>query len=383
MDYSFPLPPKMLHRRYDPVFNSFNKGLSVTLIGLPQSARSGYLKFILEYDKRFLSEFINPEIFHFLLIEDPAITADQLIHSLAAQILALNILPPPSASLLENRLRIHDPHLTLVTLKSLLTQIYPAHKFVITLYAAEKILNNNPQTVNFLQNLWNLNRNQPNSQINLSFIGSPLLLELKNHPHLLPLRPALEENTVYFPLFSPVELSYLKKRLQFLSGNPIPANIHKLASRLSAGHTVLYRLLAQLPLNELVSLSHNRHHPSVDSLLTEIWSGIPALIKQDWHKTYRFYMPLLPPPAHNSELITPNLAVPVLTAQQKLLFNYLNTRIGQIVTRDEIAQILWGKLWQQKYSDWAIDQSVSKLKKKLISSGLSLLVIRNRGYQLI
>ena len=117
MDYTYPLPPKNLHTRYDSIFAAFKKGLCCTLIGLPLSARSGYLKFILEYSSKFLSEFINPDIYKFIVLQDIS-TAESLVHTLAAKILDLKVLDSPTQSTLENRLKIHDLHLTLASLET-------------------------------------------------------------------------------------------------------------------------------------------------------------------------------------------------------------------------------------------------------------------------
>jgi DNA-binding winged helix-turn-helix (wHTH) protein len=53
------------------------------------------------------------------------------------------------------------------------------------------------------------------------------------------------------------------------------------------------------------------------------------------------------------------------------------------VGRDDIAKAIWRGEWTEKYSDWAIDKLVSKLKKKLIFSNYEILTIKNRGYQLM
>jgi hypothetical protein len=382
VDFTYPLSSQNLHTRYDPVFAALKKGLSVNLIGLPLSARSGYLKFILEYDRNFLRTFIDPETYHFVILDNPDLSADQLVASLAAQIIAQNFVPNQLKQELENRLKIADPHLTLISIKSALSAVYPAKKLVIILYETEKILKDRPQSITFLAQIWNHNRNQPHSQVSFIFIGSPLLLETKLNPPWLPIRPALEEQTVFFPLFDHQELTYLRHRLEFLSRNSIPNAIHKIAARLSAGHTVLYRLLSHLSLSELNQLSVTHSHPAVSGILSEIWAGFPYLTRQNYRPGCEYFIPLLPPPIHTTEVISPTTSLPSLTSQQKLIFDFLSSRPGLVVNREEVAHCLWGKLWQEKYSDWAIDQAVSKLKKKLIGSRFSLLTLRNRGYQL-
>lgn len=56
-----------------------------------------------------------------------------------------------------------------------------------------------------------------------------------------------------------------------------------------------------------------------------------------------------------------------------------------IITRDDIGAVLWGEDSYQKYSDWAIDQLISKLRKKIknIGSNAKVLTLRGRGYKFI
>lgn len=57
----------------------------------------------------------------------------------------------------------------------------------------------------------------------------------------------------------------------------------------------------------------------------------------------------------------------------------------KILNRDDIGEVLWGKESYEKYSDWAIDQLMSKLRKKLLSLRIrnKLVTIRGKGYKLI
>lgn len=55
-----------------------------------------------------------------------------------------------------------------------------------------------------------------------------------------------------------------------------------------------------------------------------------------------------------------------------------------VLSRDEIAEVLWDKEADDKYSDWAIDQIVSQLRNKLGRLGVTtnkLQTIRGRGYR--
>ena len=109
-----------------------------------------------------------------------------------------------------------------------------------------------------------------------------------------------------------------------------------------------------------------------------IWEILTYLDKQN----SPFSIPLLPPPVHSRETTLAGPSVPQLTAQQKLIFDYFQAHPHQVVSRDEIAGVIWGKLAAEKYSDWAIDRSISNLKKKLSGTPYQILTLRNRGYKI-
>lgn len=63
----------------------------------------------------------------------------------------------------------------------------------------------------------------------------------------------------------------------------------------------------------------------------------------------------------------------------------LSTGGNKISSRGDIGEALWGEESYEKYSDWAIDQLMSKLRKKLKSLGIgkSLVTIRGKGYKIV
>lgn len=86
----------------------------------------------------------------------------------------------------------------------------------------------------------------------------------------------------------------------------------------------------------------------------------------------------------------------IYTYEEINLFELLSSREAQIlklifdnptvvVTRESIAEIMWGDGWNEQYSDWSIDQTISRIRKKLSKIGLPSSVIRTmkgRGFQL-
>lgn len=73
------------------------------------------------------------------------------------------------------------------------------------------------------------------------------------------------------------------------------------------------------------------------------------------------------------------------TRQEYLILTALLKKTNSLFTRDDIGDVLWGKESYEKYSDWAIDQVISKLRKKIAILGTKdqLITIKGRGYKLI
>lgn len=72
------------------------------------------------------------------------------------------------------------------------------------------------------------------------------------------------------------------------------------------------------------------------------------------------------------------------TRQEHELLTYFLKKSNIVHSRDEIAETIWGKESYEKYSDWAIDQLISKIRKKLKklgANGNALITIRGRGYK--
>lgn len=57
------------------------------------------------------------------------------------------------------------------------------------------------------------------------------------------------------------------------------------------------------------------------------------------------------------------------TREKRILLKLLNQK-GKVVSRDMIAEMIWQEEQDDKYSDWAIDQTLSRIRKKISSSSL-------------
>ncbi len=71
-----------------------------------------------------------------------------------------------------------------------------------------------------------------------------------------------------------------------------------------------------------------------------------------------------------------------LSPNEFLLLDHLINKKGQIVTREEIAQLFWKENYLLQYSDWAIDKTISTLRQKILDSKEQKIIktIRSRGF---
>jgi len=71
------------------------------------------------------------------------------------------------------------------------------------------------------------------------------------------------------------------------------------------------------------------------------------------------------------------------TAQEINILEYFYKLENKPISRDDLAKILWGKSWQEKYSDWAMDKAISRLRKKMKGSEFKIITVKNLGYKFL
>jgi hypothetical protein len=55
---------------------------------------------------------------------------------------------------------------------------------------------------------------------------------------------------------------------------------------------------------------------------------------------------------------------------ERIFLTEMLKRKRKIVSRDDMAKLLWGEEWEDKYSDWAIDRLAYRLRKKMTQAGV-------------
>ena len=71
------------------------------------------------------------------------------------------------------------------------------------------------------------------------------------------------------------------------------------------------------------------------------------------------------------------------TYQEFKLLGHFVTHENELVTRDQVGEVMWGKFFHEKYSDWSIDKTISTIRKKLDALGFPshfLVTLKKRGF---
>lgn len=73
----------------------------------------------------------------------------------------------------------------------------------------------------------------------------------------------------------------------------------------------------------------------------------------------------------------------LLTPKERNFMNLMLSTKKKVVARDLVAQAIWGKNWEEKYSDWAIDRLAHRMRKKIKTLGIDdrlLKTVKKKGF---
>lgn len=226
------------------------------------------------------------------------------------------------------------------------------------------------------------------------------------------LKNSLVESTYYYSVFTPTEINYSLANWQQRFSFKIPSDISLRISTLSGGYPSLIKTLFFIYQNSPSQFNQiDINQPDINLVLSRLYSSLTKnqkmllsrFVKQEPVDSHSIaYQQLLdlglinPSGQLFSALFTlfiKNLTYTTyfglrflkeLTLSEHNFLNLLNQYKGQLINRDQVAQVLWGNLWQEKYSDWAIDKLLSQLRQKIFAPDRSVLeVVKGRGFRLI
>ncbi len=207
----------------------------------------------------------------------------------------------------------------------------------------------------------------------------------------------IRANFISIPPLQQEDLDILQSTYEKEIGATRDAEINAIGS-LSGGNPGLYKSLWQLsirdslPITQKSALNDHSTLERLERICSELnTQDIATILKTDIHPTILARLKLFGYLDLQNQPFTPlltqflkrhvnqtNLHL-TLTTSQKLLLNLLQEKKGQIVTRDEIAHVLWGDNWTERYSDWAIDTAISSLRRKLKGTKYHQLIQAKKG----
>lgn len=279
-----------------------------------------------------------------------------------------------------------------------------------------------------LKNIWEIDK----LRIHFIFALSQNILERDGFEKYGQLRELLTQNLIYFPIFGQKDNELVVNSLCQKYGYRLSLSQKSVAQKIAGGHPSLLKACLRI----LGSASRFSAKETIDFLLKQ-WE-VKAILQDIWNffgleernflvqlaleaeanpkkiperllklrlvlagknQKWEFFSPLFKAFVMNQKLDAPAIAIDEQTGEilvnglpprekiglqeYRLLVEFLKNP-DKVISRDEIALVLWDKEADEKYSDWAIDQVISQLRTKLEKLGLpsaKLQTIRNRGYR--
>ncbi|MBU2592441.1 MAG: helix-turn-helix domain-containing protein [Patescibacteria group bacterium] len=377
-----PLPQKSTLSRLSPIINYANQGLSVKVFGLPGVGKTSVFSWLANTPSLQQSLKVLPN----------------------TQILYLDL--EPTITTLGHKSLVQQAQQSLSRLKE-----NKQNRLVFILDSAIVLKQNQVLQTIFSQGYQSF-------RPRLSFVY--LLTNFHQNYDLIKqiplLKTSLGEAILFFPLFNQEESNHAIDQWQQITGfNFFPAQRNLILSQ-SGGYAVLIKKLALLLKENPEIIPENqilKQFPEVVDVLNRLYpffsdhqKQILSLLANKKTRTMKkdsFDLNVLKnfgvlnakkdlfSPLFTRYLILQNrfrsntngfAFTDNLTASELNLFNLLYQNQNQIVDRDAIAQAIWGNLWQEKYSDWAIDKIISQLRHKMAKKEdrRKLTTFRGRGF---
>ncbi|MDD3647973.1 MAG: winged helix-turn-helix domain-containing protein [Candidatus Dojkabacteria bacterium] len=394
------------------VFDPIIAGQSNALITIPNFGAKSFIKYLLEHPEVIGLEFkqkINESSYLFLEIN--GIQTKEELWSLIGDQLNENI------DIFEARTKVTQDNI----IKSLKEISKQNKNIVIIINSAEEILNNKKIIANPIYCLASLT----------SFIKFiPIFYQELSEDELIEIYSSLKiTNSRYLEVRSNEDMKVLIEKEERWYSYTIPPKVKERIVKLAGGYSSLARALLSLAnknykdflemsdkvlsQNQTIAIWLMRVYQSLSDASKNKLAQLlvsPKLEPSDYHE-YLTKTGIVKQGNNKIILFTPLFEHFLRRiAQQKKQFNEVGKKIfflglpldeilsnqeyqvlerlwkgkNRVVTRENLARIMWGKNWKEKYSDWAIDRVVHKIRNKLGDSERQIVqTLKGKGFKLI
>lgn len=424
-DFFYPLERESLIARYHVAFDSIARGNSAVIWGFPHSAANSFLKFIFSQTD-LLEEFIPGKKPVFIHLDFDSLTdatnlsfhkhlLSQFIELFHERLEKFKAADKKLLDQAKATLQSGDSYAIFQTSIRLLKTFYQKSDLKITIVLSDYAVSKLDESLGRnLYKLWSIERKHPYNRMSFLFVTPPYLSPHELPPFLKPLRIAYFESTSDFPLFDDQELEYTYDRLEQMYGVELTAELRVKALKFLGGYYGFFVPLVN-SVEKFGSVARNIEKAwfadetmnyFADELLMSLPEDVISELREGSVKSQkvkkilkRFHLSPMPKMLESrSKILLSNQkstqrishsfpngiqVTEPLTNQEYLAISYFVKHAGEIVSKLDLAEVIWGP--DHDFSDWAIDKLISRLRKKIITKGNlnPILTIRNAGYKFI
>ncbi len=427
----YPQPKESLLRFAHELFDPVKQGLCITCHFVSGSGKRTLVKCIMR-EHEFLNDVFGKELAKtlFVFVDPDEVLADANEAYLQLMLSAL-LIETRKKKIRFSRDLTSNP---LLLLKQYLSELVEAKWHTVFLYSDfEYTLNLSPSIFRNLESMLSLNK----ALISFVFLSTTNLLDETVLPRFHNLKYAVNRVVRYHALLDHDEKLYVLDTFLKKYKITLSEEIKTLILKICGGHTQLlkYAVSALSEKGDVFKkdsknvVTYLQDHPQLKDVCADIWSflspseqdiikglmrngSLPQnnsnnkdfllgtkLVQQDVKGKYGLFGDLF------SQYVEQKIPQETLTYDDDSSHLFLGTRqcsdaftlqefklivhfvknSGNVISRDAVGEVLWGKNSVDKYSDWMVDKIISTIRKKLDRVGFpsdKLVTLKKRGFYL-
>lgn len=381
----YPLPKEKLYVRYADIYRGLNENRFVTLVGMPQSGRSGFFMASKDQCKDVFEKDFDFEKNIFISVNalykesSPDEYREYVVNSIL-KYLSFKDQDEIRAYILADKI---DTALITVISKLREKALAESVKFILVIWGLDELVQLNPEHTTIFNEIFADLSYSDLDKLGIMFVVSPATLYSEN---CVKLHRYLHDFKVIFRVLDDDEAEYNCKRQEILKN--IKVSDCKKYKDITGGHFGFYMHVfagdfTDDQLEDLEYLQSSSELKGGIKLLTnavDLNSGAQVNLAKDMGYVGNdgmFISKLMNGVINDTETISG------LTPQQQVILDYLRENKDIVVTREDIAKYIWGDLWSVKYSNWALDKQISMIRKALKETDMTVKAVRGKGVKLV